>query len=412
MERVHLWPRFSLYPAGTQLGSSTDDQLAYILLLSAGCGDEARQTPQLFRPMMLYFTGVFPMTMRNKPRRGFTLIELLVVISIIALLIAILLPSLAKAKELANRAVCSANIRGVIQTMFTYAQSNGSVFPCTPGPVSTSYSNQPQEPGGYAAGQNAGQIVADWYGNTSTGGTTGGTSGIQTQDEGDPIACMYMLVLQNYATTKSFICPSDPIATTPSLQYSQTAATNGGTAYQPNFGVMTDGQQPNTTGQGESYSINYPWQYQSGGSTPANAGGWWTNNIDSDQPVMSDMAPEDTANPTISPSGRETTEPLSNTYGPYVYNSGNHAGAGQNVGFGDGHVSWETNPYVGADQDNIFTYFSAAATSGASQAGPTEGGTGITSTGTSVSLNNQYSPNTPPYDTIMVPVRNVANGAW
>lgn len=352
------------------------------------------------------------MTMRNKPRRGFTLIELLVVISIIALLIAILLPSLAKAKELANRAVCSANIRGAIQVMFTYAQSNESVFPCTPGPVSTTYSNGPQVPGNFTLGQSAGAIVADWYGTSSSTGT-GGTTGIQTQDEGNPLACMWILVLQNYITTKSFICPSDPIATTPSLQYTQTAATNGGTAYQANFGFMTDGSTtPNATGQGESYSINYPWQYQSGGSTPANAGGWWTDNIDSNQPVMSDMAPQDTADPTTPNTGRETTEPLSNTYGPYVYNSGNHDGAGQNVGFGDDHVSWESNPYVGSDQDNIFTYFSAAATAGQAQAGPTEGGTGITTTGTSVTLDNQYSPNTPPYDTIMVPVRNVATGAW
>jgi len=55
---------------------------------------------------------------------GFTLIELLVVISIIALLIALLLPTLSTAREVAKRAVCGSNLHQQGIAAIAYAADN------------------------------------------------------------------------------------------------------------------------------------------------------------------------------------------------------------------------------------------------------------------------------------------------
>src|SRR5438094_449473 len=62
-------------------------------------------------------------------RIGFTLIELLVVIAIIAILAAMLLPVLARAKEKGQRAACFSNMRQVALAARLYMEDfNGSMF--------------------------------------------------------------------------------------------------------------------------------------------------------------------------------------------------------------------------------------------------------------------------------------------
>jgi prepilin-type N-terminal cleavage/methylation domain-containing protein/prepilin-type processing-associated H-X9-DG protein len=64
-----------------------------------------------------------------RTEKAFTLVELLVVISIIALLLAVLMPALSKVKEQGRTIICGTNLKNYGLAVGMYANSNGDKFP-------------------------------------------------------------------------------------------------------------------------------------------------------------------------------------------------------------------------------------------------------------------------------------------
>lgn len=60
---------------------------------------------------------------------GFTLVELIVVIAIIAILMALLLPTLSKAREKANVTRCAANLHSIGQALILFCNNNNDKLP-------------------------------------------------------------------------------------------------------------------------------------------------------------------------------------------------------------------------------------------------------------------------------------------
>jgi len=126
-------------------------------------------------------------------RKGFTLIELLVVIAIIALLMSILMPALARVREMANRVVCGTNLKGIGTAAAIYGGDDESGrVPAAGGRTTVR--------GDMTNWTETAVNASDAWGVDATG--AGGAATITSS--------LYLLVKYDFTTAKQCICHSDP----------------------------------------------------------------------------------------------------------------------------------------------------------------------------------------------------------
>jgi len=291
------------------------------------------------------------------PTKGFTLVELLVVIGIIALLISILLPSLNRARETANRVKCASNMRQVGQGILLYANDNKGAYPRT---IYNS-NNTPT----WATGSGSGVTNPDPFVNNVT------------MSPNDVSAALFLLARAGYITSEVFTCPSSN---------AQKWDYGGGTNTAMNWCNWNGGITGLLVNESYSYENPYP-------NPSAISNGFKLNtSISAEYAVASDINPGSSSSHVSGSGGQvDTVTTGSSAKQMQSANSINHNGAGQNVLFGDGHVEFDQNPFVGVQRDNIFTAYSSPPAAG------TAGGTNLS--GTSAIINSPGDGN----DSILLP---------
>jgi len=252
------------------------------------------------------------------------LVELLVVIAIIALLMGILMPALARVRQLAFRMVCGTNLSGIGKAMLIYANDYEDELP-------------------RAGGRNtAWGAVANWKApdrRTAFGLAADGTGGSATIS-----SCFYLLVKYAEVTPKSFICKGDAGTTEFKLADRTDVPVNFELIDAWDFGDATENYKHC------SYTYHVPFGLYA--LTTSNEPGFavaadrnpWIKSPAADPGVFADFKPDSGAT-----GGTGTSDQAKKG------NAINHQGDGQQVLFLDSHVEFAKRAYCSIEDDNIYT---------------------------------------------------------
>lgn len=248
----------------------------------------------------------------KRTSKGFTLVELLVVIGIIALLISILLPSLNRARETANRVKCASNLRQIGQGFLLYSNENRQAYPRVKTDGAASFNVAYTPAASAALSDGAGIANADPF----------QTAALGAPNANDVTAALFMLVRTQDMGTEVFTCPSAS-----SEKASLVAAATNYT----NFASKNN----------LSYSVAAPYY----STATAGLGYRWNANTGPEFAVAADMNPGVVTTTTNSNSAQNLQKAL---------NSKNHSQDGQNILFGDGHVEFSSVVWAGTSKDMIY----------------------------------------------------------
>jgi prepilin-type N-terminal cleavage/methylation domain-containing protein len=254
---------------------------------------------------------------KKMKKKGFTLVELLVVIAIIALLMGILMPALARVRQIAFRMVCGTNLSGIGKAMMLYANDYEDELPRAGGRNSTW---TPRIPDWLATNRfGAYNVAADG---------SSGTANISS--------CFYLLVKYSEVTPKTFICKGDSGT-------SEFKPANDGAGNRDLIDLWDFGTAPETHC---SYAYHMPFGLYAltTSSEPAMAVAADRNPLQA-SPAASAKAWPGTFSPT---GGKEAVK-----YGNAIA----HQEDAQNVLFLDVHVGQEKRPFCGINDDNIYTFW-------------------------------------------------------